>query len=365
VAEGGLAVELRQRAPIALDAQLACAPGELLALVGPSGSGKTTVLRAIAGLLRPAAGRVQVGADTWLDTASGRCLSARERRVGLVFQHYALFPHLSALDNVLEAVPPGAADARRARARGLLERMRLAGLEDRLPRALSGGQQQRVALARALAREPRVLLLDEPFSAVDRATRERLYEQLAELRGELAMPVVLVTHDLEEAALLADRMVILAGGRTLQAGAPHEVMSRPATLAVARQVGVKNLYAGEVIGHESGHTLLGWQGRVLRVRAQAQFAPGSRVHWCVPAAGVLLLPPDPSAIGALDNLVEARVARLLPLGQQLLLSLAVPGEAHPLRTGLPRHVAPRYGLQEGMTLTVRLRGEDVHLMPAD
>ena len=365
MAEGGLVVELRQSAPIALEAQLACAPGELLALVGPSGSGKTTVLRAIAGLLRPAVGRVQVGTDAWLDTARGRCLSARERRVGLVFQHYALFPHLSALDNVLEAVPPGAPEVRRARARRLLERMRLTGLDDRLPRSLSGGQQQRVALARALAREPQVLLLDEPFSAVDRATRERLYEQLAELRGELAMPAVLVTHDLEEAALLADRMVILAAGRTLQAGAPQEVMSRPATLAVARQVGMKNLYQGTVRGHEAEHTVLDWQGRVLRVRRQTQFAPGSRVHWCVPAAGVLLLPPDPSAIGALDNLVEARVARQLPLGQQLLLSLAVAGEAHPLRTGLPRHLAPRYALHEGMALTVRLRGEDVHLMPAD
>jgi molybdate transport system ATP-binding protein len=365
VAEGGLAVELRQSAPIALDARLACAPGELLALVGPSGSGKTTVLRVIAGLLQPAEGRVQAGGETWLDTAAGLCRSPRERRVGLVFQNYALFPHLSALDNVLEAVPPGESQTRRARAQRLLERMRLAGLGERLPRALSGGQQQRVALARALAREPQVLLLDEPFSAVDRATRERLYEELAELRGELAMPVVLVTHDLEEAALLADRMAILAGGRTLQTGTPHEVMSRPATLAVARQVGMKNLYRGEVLGHESGHTLLGWQGGVLRVRLQPRFAPGARVHWGVPAAGVLLLPPDPSAIGALDNLVEARVARLLPLGQQLLLSLAVPGEAHALRTGLPRHVAPRYGLHEGMALSVRVRGEDVQLMPAD
>ena len=158
---------------------LACRPGELLALVGPSGSGKTTVLRAIAGLYRPASGRIVAGGETWFDSDTGIMVSPQARAVGLVFQDYALFPHLSALDNVRLAMlrlpePERAAGCRRC-SRACIS----TGLEARTPDQLSGGQRQRVALARALARDPQVLLLDEPFSAVDRMTREPLKEELA------------------------------------------------------------------------------------------------------------------------------------------------------------------------------------------
>jgi molybdate transport system ATP-binding protein len=213
-----LEVELSQGAPIPLEASLACAPGEMLALVGPSGSGKSTILRCIAGLRTPARGRVSVGGDSWFDSGKGISRPPRARAVGFVFQSYALFPHLTAHGNVVAAMSHVAAPERAGRAAALLERVRLRGLEARRPDELSGGQRQRVAMARALARDPRVLLLDEPFSAVDRSTREVLYRELAALKRELAMPMVLVTHDIEEAAMLADRMSILHRGRTLQAG---------------------------------------------------------------------------------------------------------------------------------------------------
>jgi molybdate transport system ATP-binding protein len=209
----GLAVRLRQTRPIPLDVALACAPGELLALVGPSGSGKSTTLRAIAGLHRTKDGLVCCGGRTWLDTGNGIDLPPHRRSVGFVFQSYALFPHMTALGNVTAALGHRPAGERETRGRELLAQVRLAGLEARRPAELSGGQQQRVAVARALAREPSVLLLDEPFSAVDRSTRERLYRELVELRRGLAIPMVLVTHDLEEAALLADRLRCIGGLR--------------------------------------------------------------------------------------------------------------------------------------------------------
>jgi molybdate transport system ATP-binding protein len=229
----GLNVRLNQERPIALDVEFSVAPGEILALVGPSGSGKSTTLRAIAGLYAPSNGRIFCNGTAWFDPELAVDLPARARRVGMVFQSYALFPHLTAIENVMEALGDLPAGERRERARGLLARVHLDGLEERKPAALSGGQQQRVAVARALARRPNVLLLDEPFSAVDRVTRRKLRRELIELRRELSMPVILVTHDLDDVVRLADRMCVLSGGKILQTGAVEEVMVHPASATVA------------------------------------------------------------------------------------------------------------------------------------
>ena len=219
-----LSVRLAQAGPIPMNVELQCAPGELLALVGPSGSGKTSVLRAVAGLLEVTEGRVSMGDAVWFDSKAGLNVPAEDRRVGMVFQHYALFPHLSAVQNVELALPIGAAkDA----ARRLLIDMHLEGLADRRPNELSGGQRQRVALARALARSPQVLLLDEAFSAVDQPTRQALYDELVKVRERVQLPIVIVTHDLREARLLADRLCILDGGETLQEGSPEQVFGHP------------------------------------------------------------------------------------------------------------------------------------------
>lgn len=228
----GLSVAIQQDGPIPLDLVLACCPGELIALVGPSGAGKTTVLRTIAGLYRPKSGRIVCDGEIWLNTSTGRCRAAHDRRVGLVFQSYALFPHLTALGNIAAAMSDRPAAERLDRARELLTLVHLDGLEARKPAELSGGQQQRVALARALAREPRVLLLDEPFSAVDRRTRRRLREELTGIRATVRAPIILVTHDLDEAAALADRLVVIDKGTLLQDGCPAEVLRAPASAQV-------------------------------------------------------------------------------------------------------------------------------------
>lgn len=230
---GGLVLRAAQAGPIPLEAELACGPGELLALVGPSGAGKTTLLRAIAGLTHPKSGYIACDGAVWLDTERGIAARPQARRVGLVFQHYALFPHMTAIQNVASAMGGAPKSEALERARDLLARVHLEDMAQRRPSELSGGQQQRVALARALARDPAVLLLDEPFSAVDRMTRRKLQRDLAELRRALAIPIVLVTHDLGEAAALADRLTVLQAGRTRQTGTPGEVMAAPADAEIA------------------------------------------------------------------------------------------------------------------------------------
>jgi len=230
----GLNVRLGQSGPIPLAVDLACDTAELLALVGPSGSGKTTILRSIAGLYWPEEGQVSCGGTTWLDTSARLNVPPHRRRVGLVFQSYALFPHMTALGNVMAALVHRPKAEREEQARSLLSLVHLDGLEHRKPAALSGGQQQRVAVARALARDPAVLLLDEPFSAVDRRTRRHLQDELAALRASLRIPIVLVTHDLDEAAALADRLCVLDAGETLQTGCPADILAAPASARVRK-----------------------------------------------------------------------------------------------------------------------------------
>ena len=285
-----LLVEAQQDEPIPLDVRFTCHPGELVALVGPSGAGKTTLLRTVAGLYAPAQGRVAVGEEVWFDTLAGTNLRPHQRRVGIVFQNHALFPHMTALGNVVAAMGHRPAGERVERARLILDRVHLTGTHDRLPSQLSGGQQQRVAVARALAREPAVLLLDEPFSAVDRLTREDIYRELDELRAGLDIPALLVTHDLDEAARLADRMVLIAEGRLLQEGVPAEVLQRPPSLAAARLVGFKNLIPGTVIRHDAGReiTVVETWGQRLAVEIRPDLEPGRPVVLGVRSGAVRL-----------------------------------------------------------------------------
>lgn len=239
----GLELRLQQDRPIPLDVAWHCGAGRTVAIIGPSGAGKTTVLRSIAGLYQPATARIVCRGVTWADSAQRRWRAPHERRTGLVFQSYALFPHLSAHANVELALDHRPAAQRRAEAEALLARVGLAGAGARLPRALSGGEQQRVALARALARDPEVLLLDEPFSAIDRRTRRRLQADLVTLRSELSAPIVLVTHDLDEAIMLADDLLVLDRGTVLQAGPVADVLRAPASPLVAELLDLADMSA--------------------------------------------------------------------------------------------------------------------------
>ncbi|MEO8754780.1 MAG: ABC transporter ATP-binding protein [Casimicrobiaceae bacterium] len=359
----GLRVHLRQEAPIPLDAQLECAPGETLALVGPSGSGKSTILRCIAGLRAAKEGRIECADTTWYDTATGMNMPPQHRAVGFVFQNYALFPHLTALGNVAAALGHVAPDARPGRAKELLALVHLTGLESRRPGELSGGQQQRVAVARAMARDPKVLLLDEPFSAVDRVTRQKLYRELAELRRTTALPMVLVTHDLDEAAMLADRMTILHRGRTLQTGAPRAVMARPADALVARLVDLKNVFEGRLENAATGAPGLVWNGRTLELAHAPEIATGSRVAWGIPMSGVLLHRRDRPSRGEHENPVDGTVAEAYEVGDDTVVGMRVAGSSTILWLRVPTQVAQRNRVAAGESIRASLLADMIHVMP--
>ncbi|KJK60047.1 ABC transporter ATP-binding protein [Saccharothrix sp. ST-888] len=238
------------RGTFRLDLPLTAAPGEVVALLGPNGAGKSTALRALAGLLPLTEGHLHLDGTALEDPATGLHTPAESRPVGVVFQDYLLFPHLSALDNVAFGLRCRGADKKtsRAQARPWLERLGLAEYTESKPRALSGGQAQRVALARALAVRPRLLLLDEPLAALDARTRLEVRAQLRRHLAEFEAVAVLVTHDPLDAMVLADRLVVIEGGQVVQTGTPSEIARHPRTDYIARLVGL-NLYQGTADGH--------------------------------------------------------------------------------------------------------------------
>lgn len=364
-----LVVDVEQVLPMPLRGSLRCEAGELLALVGPSGAGKTSLVRMLAGLMRPQQGRMQVGGEVWCDTARGVFLPPQRRHVGLVFQNYALMPHLDAVGNValsLLHLPP---DERLKQARRWLDHVHLgADQQTRRPAALSGGEQQRVAVARALARAPRLLLLDEPFSAVDQMNRQGLYRLLADLRRELAIPIVLVTHDLNEARMLADRLVVMDAGQVLQQGSPAHIHNAPRNARVADLVGIQNRFQGQWLGPSDtpGQGLLRWTGAsgcsegapVLKVRDKGKVPTGQAVNWVISSDGISLI--DAAAVGPTDFSAEVSEARHLGEITLATLSLAaVPGA----RLVLTLSGAQRQVLVLGARVGVRLDPGLVHVMP--
>ena len=222
------------------------AADEIVVLFGHSGAGKSITLQAVAGLQRPADGRIVVGGDVVFDSVKGTDLPPQQRNVGYVVQELALFPHMSVAENVAFGVARGV--ERKGRVRELLELLHIDELAERRPGTLSGGQRQRVALARALARDAKVLLLDEPFSALDDALRVTLRRELLRLRRELGLTIVFVTHDLREAHLLADRLAVFDAGRILQFGPREDVFKRPANRRVAQLTGTANIFRARVLG---------------------------------------------------------------------------------------------------------------------
>ncbi len=235
---------------LTLDVQVK-AGGGITVLFGPSGAGKTSVLRAITGILTPDEGRITLGDDTYFDSASGISLPMQQRKVGYVFQNHALFPHLTAEQNVLYGLRAESRHAARERVQELFSMMGISKTAGRYPSRLSGGEQQRVALARALATDPLIMLLDEPLSAVDMATRSRLLEEISALQRRSGIPFVYVTHNHSEAVRLGDSMVVLNEGKVVQEGIPLEIFNSPQTASVARIVGAENLFVGSILHHRS------------------------------------------------------------------------------------------------------------------
>jgi molybdate transport system ATP-binding protein len=297
---------------------------ETVALVGPSGAGKTTVLRAIAGLRRPDRGRIALGERAWFDAESKVDLPPERRSVGLVFQEYALFPHMTVRANVAFG---GASEAR---VRELLDRVRIAHLADERPGALSGGERQRVAVARALARDPRVLLLDEPLAALDAHTRAVVRGELQDVLAALALPTLIVTHDFPDAAALADRIGVMVDGRLRQEGTAEQLVAHPADAFVASFTG-GNLLPGRGDG---GVEIALDAGGMVRAAEPASGRVGVAVYpWEV---GVALEAPSDGRNG-----LPGTVHGLAPEGNRVRLRV---GEVVVER---PAEEVERLGLEAG------------------
>jgi len=383
----GLQVQLCSASPIRLEAEFDCGAGELVALVGPSGSGKTSMLRAIAGLWTPTdvQGHIRVAGQAWLDTAAGVQLSPQQRRAGLVFQHYALFPHMTAQANVALAAGPGWSSAD---VQTLLARLGLATLSQRRPSQLSGGQQQRVALARALVRVmprptvddtptpqalPGVLLLDEPFSAVDAPTRQTLYRELAALRQKVSVPMLLVTHDLAEARRLADRVVIVDAGQTLQTGEPARVFASPRNARVAELVGIQNHFEGRFYKDHAGWGRLRWTdatasdtGLDLAVFDKNKIDDGTPVTWVLNGEQVDVMSDGevPSLALPGHTRLRCQLLEVLSLGEISLCTLRP--EALPSQTitlNLTSRLLRRLQVGSGAWVQLQIAPEALHIMP--
>ena len=299
-------------------------PGRALVLFGPSGAGKTTALRAMAGLLRPAAGRVEIDGRAVYDSAANVWLPAHRRRVGYLTQQYHLFPHLNVAQNVGYG-PAADGDDPRRRIGELLESFELSGLERRYPWELSGGQQQRVALARALATRPRLLLLDEPFAALDVGLRRTVRQELRQYisragPGYRPAPVILVTHDREEALSLGDEAQVIDGGRAIARGAPVDVLGQPGQAAVARLVGVENLFRMRVDSRHprDGTMRLSGGGADAGFRLEAPLDGGesgsAREEWVtvgIRASDIILALEEPAGSSA-RNRIAGTVAGVAP-----------------------------------------------------
>jgi molybdate transport system ATP-binding protein len=316
---------------------------ETVALVGPSGAGKSSVLRAIAGLLRPDRGRIAMGGEVWFDPAAGVDLPPERRSVGLVFQEYALFPHLDVRRNV--------AFGGAARVDELLERLHISHLARARPGELSGGERQRVALARALARDPAVLLLDEPLSALDAHTRGIVRGELAELLAELGLPTLLVTHDFEDAAALADRIGVLVDGVVRQLASAAELVATPADAFVASFAGA-NLLHGKARPGPAGPTevVLNDGRSAFSVDAGEGRVAVAVYPWDVALARAES--PD-SAV----NHVRGEISSLVTLGNRVRVRVG------PLTAEVTAASAERLQLREGEPVVASFKATAARLVP--
>ena len=355
-----LRVQIQQTVPNPLLLQLEVAAGEVHALVGPSGSGKTSVLRSIAGLHHPETGFIECNGDVWLNRDSARgslvALPANQRSCGFLFQQYALFPHLSALENVCIALHNQIPDSttRRQKAKNWLDQLDIGGLSARLPNQLSGGQQQRVALARALARSPKILLLDEPFSAIDIPTRQKLYQTLASLRKQLNIPMILVTHDLREANLLADQITVIDQGVGLQTVNPQALFTRPRNARVAQLVGIPNLFHGVF---NSGTLSWGSSPWVFQIKDKGRIPPNSQVAWVIPQEGISVhRDPGPQRIAC-------QVKQISALGQIALIEFCIEQIAETLTWEASVAEVKRLQLDKDIAAFLEFETEQIHIMP--
>jgi molybdate transport system ATP-binding protein len=351
-----LRVEARTRlGELALDVGVEVCAGECLALAGPSGAGKTSVLRVASGLIRPEWGRVECSEETWLDTERGIDVPPEDRRCGYVFQEYALFPHLTAWQNVAYPMRGLSRSERRRRALDLLERFGLERLADARPRTLSGGERQRVAVARVLARRPDVLLLDEPLTALDARTRAGAARKLKAVLREVHVPALLVTHDFAEAAQLGDRVGVIDAGRVVQEGTPTELAAAPRSAFVADFTGAVVL-TGHARGGPNGltHVELDGGGAVASTDRVEGRVAASVYPW-----EITVEPEGDAPHGSAQNRLPAEVLSVTIVGNRVRLGLVA---AQPLAAEITQASAEALELRAGARVTATWKAAATRLV---
>ncbi len=327
-------------------------------LFGRSGAGKTTFLRCLAGLERPDSGRIVAGGDTWFDSAANLWSAPRERRIGYVPQDYGLFPHLDVAANIAYGLKGLSRREGRQRVGRMLEWLGLASLEKRLPGTLSGGQQQRVALARAIARQPLLLLLDEPLAALDAPTRRRIRTDLSRLLREAGIPTVLVTHERADVLALGDDLVVLDQGRVVQSGEVREVFSRPVNLHAAEIVGVETVQPGRVTGIHDGLATVSVGDRPLKALAPDLSVTAAEVFVCIRAEDVVLA-RGPLPHTSPRNSLPAMVRQLTHEGPMVRIELDC---GFPLWALLTPQACEELELAAGSQVHALVKAPHVHLV---
>jgi molybdate transport system ATP-binding protein len=295
-------------------------PAGVTILFGASGSGKSTVLRAVAGLLRPDAGSITVGSRVMFDKSGGRDVPTRERQIGYVFQHLALFPHLSVEENLAFGLHDETPDVRRQKVREIAASFKIDHLLARRPPAISGGERQRTALARSLVTDPRALLLDEPLSALDHATQSRIIDDLRRWNTEHEIPILYVTHSHREVFALGDRVIVLDNGRVTAAGTPHDVLEMPEQASLAQLAGFENVMEATVVARKAGAgTMVCRLGETpvdLEVPL-ARGATGSIIRIAIRAGDILLATEPPRGLSA-RNILRGRLVSLTREGAAMV-----------------------------------------------
>ncbi|HLC19063.1 MAG TPA: ABC transporter ATP-binding protein [Thermodesulfobacteriota bacterium] len=353
---------------------------ELMVLFGPSGAGKSLTLKMISGLVRPDEGFVDIGGGlggggAWgaggaggtrvFDSASGVNVPIRKRRTGYLFQDYALFPHMTVIENISYGINGLEAGRLREIVGELVRVMRLEGLEKRYPAELSGGQKQRTALARTLATGPRVLLLDEPFSALDYQVREKLRGDLKKIHGLFPITTILVTHDLEEAFMLGTRIAVINEGRIEQFSSREDVFYRPRTRNVARFVGTRNIFTGTVAGIDGPDVVIENPdiGRIRAPRPTGELKAGSEVSFCIRPEEIPVIRPERTLDAKVRvNLIEGEITETTGKGttHTLFISTGKGGAGGaPIKVEVPNFVFKKLGLAKGKPIRVSLKKESV------
>ena len=349
---------LRRHAPtvsIRADLELDAGDNRVTVLFGPSGSGKTTILRCLAGLDRPQEGFIRFGEEVWFDAAAGVNRPPQQRRLAYVSQDYGLFPHFSVEQNIRFGMDASGSDAG-DRVETILRSVHLEGIGQRLPAQLSGGERQRVALARTLARDPRLILLDEPLAALDLPLRDPMRRELRQFLRSIDVPSVVVTHDRIDALTLGDRMAVLSDGHIHQVAAVHEVFSRPADLAVAAAVGVETVVPGEIVQSIAGLATV----RVGSSQIVAAHGPvaAHAVFVCIRAEDVILEASQRTDLSA-RNQLTGRVTAIQPEGGVVRVTLEC---GFSLSALITRTACDELHLVEGSAVTAVVKATAVHLI---